>query len=152
MAQTQQRPPPMMGGPPPPGSVPLPPNFRPGMPLPPGVMPPGFRPPAPMPMPVNPEMQALLDSLPHNPVALHLHTQPTPGPPGQAGQTDTIVVCPQHKRSGCDECGVDFGALNHLQQYMKAAPNDAVPPPPQMQPPPQRAEQIKAAKEQGNVG
>lgn len=39
-----------------------------------------------------------------------------------------------------------------MHQFLRTAPAEAIPPPPQVQPPPQRAEAIKNAKEQGNVG
>jgi hypothetical protein len=102
-----------------------------------------------MQIPVNPALTALLDSLPHSPTPFALQTVPVPGtnPP----QTNTVVVCPSHKQSYCETCGVDYNALNFMHQFLRAAPTDAIPPPPNVAPPPQRAEQIKAAKEAGNV-
>jgi translocation protein SEC72 len=102
-----------------------------------------------MQVPVNPALTALLDSLPHNPTPFALQTVPVPGsnPP----QTNTVVVCPAHKQSYCETCGVDYNALNFMHQFLRAAPTDAIPPPPNVAPPPQRAEQIRAAKEAGNV-
>ncbi|GFZ49154.1 hypothetical protein JCM24511_06904 [Saitozyma sp. JCM 24511] len=151
------------------GQIPLPPPMAQAMPMPPGGaggggahghphshphphphpgqgMPMGG---PPMQVPVNPALTALLDSLPHNPTPFALQTAPVPGtnPP----QTNTVVVCPTHKQSYCETCGVDYNALNFMHQFLRAAPTDAIPPPPNVAPPPQRAEQIKAAKEAGNA-
>ena len=94
-------------------------------------------------------MQALLDSLPHNPISFALQTAilPNTNPP----QTNTVVVCPAHKQSYCEICGVDFNALNYMHQFLRTAPPEAIPPPPNVQPPPQRAEMIRTMKEAGNV-
>jgi len=111
-------------------------------------MPTGMQPP-PLQIPVNPGLQTLLDSLPHNPIpfALQNATIPNINPP----RTNTIVTCPAHKASYCEACGVDFNALNYMHQFLRTAPAEAIPPPPNVQPPPQRAEVIKNAKEAGNV-
>lgn len=100
-------------------------------------------------MPSNPALTALLDSLPS--VSLPFAIAEIPIPNSQPPQSGQVVVCPAHKQVVCPECGVDYAALNFMQQFMRAAPADAIPPPPNMQPPPQRAEMIKNAKEQGNV-
>ena len=94
-------------------------------------------------------MQSLLDSLPHHPVDFELANVPIQGtnPP----QINTVAVCPAHKQAMCETCGVDFMGLNHLNLYMRMAPDEAIPPPPNVQPAPQRAEIIKNLKEQGNV-
>lgn len=106
--------------------------------------------PPPMQIPVNPAMTALLDALPHEskPLMIVEATIPGTNPPVQ----NTIVVCPAHKQSYCEACGVDFNSLNYTHQFMRGAPPEAIPPPPNVPAPPQRAEQIKNAKEQGNVG
>lgn len=121
------------------------------MPMP--VVPPGMQPgmqPQQMQIPVNPALQTLLDSLPHNPVPFALQSAPIPNtnPP----QINTVVTCLTHKASYCEACGVDFNSLNYMQQFLRTAPAEAIPPPPNVQPPPQRAEMIKNAKEAGNVG
>ena len=102
-----------------------------------------------MQIPVNPAMQSLLDSLPHHPVPFMLAnvTVPNSHPP----QSNIIAICPAHKQSMCAECGVDFNGLNYMHQFLKNAPDEAIPPPPNVQPPAQRAEMIKNMKEQGNV-
>lgn len=107
-------------------------------------------PPPPMQVPVNPALQALLDSLPHadTPFKLLNVTMPNTNPP----QANTIAVCPSHDKSACEECKVDFNNLNYMHQFLRSAPPEAIPPPPNVQPPPQRAEMVKNAKEQGNVG
>ncbi|WVR04417.1 hypothetical protein IAU60_001419 [Kwoniella sp. DSM 27419] len=102
-------------------------------------------------IPVNPALQALLDSIPHQDVPFALQSVPLPTPPGAPPQTGLVVVCPQHKNSACAECGVDFNGLNYMHQFLRTAPAEAIPPPPNVQPPPQRAEAIKAMKEQGNT-
>ena len=118
------------------------------MPVPPQGIPAGMQPP-PMQIPLNPALQTLLDSLPHNPIPFNIQSLPIPNtnPP----QINTLVTCPTHKSSYCDQCGVDFNALNYMHQFLRSAPPDAIPPPPNVQPPPQRAEMIKSAKEAGNV-
>ncbi|KAI9635493.1 uncharacterized protein MKK02DRAFT_44183 [Dioszegia hungarica] len=100
-------------------------------------------------IPANPALTALLDSLPSTQLPFAVAEVPIPGsnPP----QTQQIVICPAHQKVVCPECGVDYNALNFMQQFMRAAPTDAIPPPPNMAPPPQRAEMIKNAKEQGNL-
>ncbi|ORX34371.1 hypothetical protein BD324DRAFT_583396 [Kockovaella imperatae] len=110
-------------------------------------MPPGMGPP--MQIPVNPAMQTLLDSLPHHPVPIFLANVQIPN--SQPPQINTIAVCPEHKQSICEACGVDFNGLNYMHQFLRGAPDEAIPPPPNVQPPPQRAEMIKNMKEQGNT-
>ncbi|OCF37583.1 translocation protein SEC72 [Kwoniella heveanensis BCC8398] len=119
-----------------------------GMPMPMGGGPGG---PGPAQIAVNPALQTLLDSIPHTDVPFALQTVPLPTPPNVPPQTGVVVTCPQHKNSACEECGVDFNALNYLHQFLRAAPKEAIPPPPNVQPPPQRAEAIKQLKEQGNT-
>jgi translocation protein SEC72 len=60
------------------------------------------------------------------------------------------LLCPEHKIEKCSACDVDFSAVNYLQRFLRLAPADAVPPPPNNVHP-QRAEQVRQAKEQGNV-
>jgi len=98
---------------------------------------------------VDPAMQALLDSLPTRNVPFTLVDLPIPNT--QPPQSQQMVVCAEHKAPVCPECQVNFTPLNYMQQFMRNAPPEAVPPPPNVQPPPQRAEAIKAAKERGNV-
>lgn len=119
--------------------------------IPPGAIPAGMQPggPPPMQVPINPALQSLLDSLPHTETPFTLITAPIPNT--QPPQTNTMVVCPAHKQSICEACGVNFNDLNYMHQFLRSAPAEAIPPPPNVQPPPQRAEMIKAAKEQGNV-
>ncbi|KAL7420049.1 hypothetical protein Q5752_005014 [Cryptotrichosporon argae] len=114
----------------------------------PGALPPGARPPPPQVAP-NPALQALLDAQPHTARPFALITAPIPNT--QPPQVSTLVVCPTHKRQACAECAVDFTQLNYMHQFLRAAPPEAIPPPPNVPPPPQRAEAIKAAKEQGNT-
>ncbi|CAD6566132.1 MAG: hypothetical protein TREMPRED_002199 [Tremellales sp. Tagirdzhanova-0007] len=115
---------------------------------PPQALPPGMQ-SAPMQIPINPALQTLLDSLPHNPVPFALQNITLPGtnPP----QTNTVVLCPQHSASCCESCNVDFNSLNFMHQFLRTAPAEAIPPPPNVQPAPQRAEMIKTAKEAGNT-
>jgi translocation protein SEC72 len=100
-------------------------------------------------MQVDPAMQALLDSLPTRTMPFALVELPIPNmtPP----QSQQMVVCAEHKLPVCAECNVNFTPLNYMQQFMRTAPPEAIPPPPNVQPPPQRAEQIKQVKERGNV-
>lgn len=145
-------------------AIPMPMPGMPGMSVPPNVrplpqgtqpplgaqgLPPGMPPPGTMQIRVDPAMQQLLDSIPYTDVPFHLQQQPVPNttPP----QINTLVLCPMHKQSACEQCGVDFNGINYLHQFLRMAPSDAIPPPPQVQPLPQRAEQIKMMKEQGNV-
>lgn len=108
-------------------------------------------PPAmPMHVQIDPQMQALLDAQPVNTVAFALVEVQVPNT--QPPQTQEMVVCAEHKNPVCPECDVNFSALNYMQQFMKNAPPEAIPPPPNVQPPPQRAESIKSIKDQGNVG
>ncbi|KAK4689780.1 translocation protein SEC72, partial [Tremellales sp. Uapishka_1] len=100
-------------------------------------------------IPVNPVLQELLDSLPHTSVPFLLATAPIAN--AQPPQSNTVVLCPVHKQSQCEQCGVDFNSLNYMHQFLRTAPSEAVPPPPNVQPPPQRADQIKTAKEAGNT-
>ncbi|GMK59809.1 hypothetical protein CspeluHIS016_0900260 [Cutaneotrichosporon spelunceum] len=97
----------------------------------------------------DPAMQALLDSLPTRtmPFALIDVAIPNSQPP----QVQNMVVCVEHQQPVCDVCDVNYTPLNYMQQFMKNAPPEAVPPPPNVQPPPQRAEQIKQIKEAGNT-
>jgi translocation protein SEC72 len=109
--------------------------------------------------PANPALTALLDSLPTNSTPFALVDMPLPpgaAPPPQPGQpavapTQQIITCAAHKQVACEACGVNFGPLNYMHQFMRGAPPEAIPPPPNMQVPPQRAEMVKNAKEQGNV-
>ncbi len=105
--------------------------------------------PPPMHVQVDPAMQALLDSIPTRtvPYAFVDVAIPNTQPP----QVQNMAVCAEHKAPVCDVCDVNFTPLNYMQQFMKNAPPEAVPPPPNVQPPPQRAEQIKQVKEAGNV-
>lgn len=103
----------------------------------------------PMEIQVDPAMQALLDSLPTRNIPFLLVELPIPNT--EPAQSQQMVVCAAHKNSVCTECNVNFTPLNYMQQFMRNAPPEAVPPPPNVQPPPQRAEAIKSAKEQGNV-
>jgi translocation protein SEC72 len=98
---------------------------------------------------VDPAMQALLDSLPTRTVPFTLVSLPIPNT--QPPQVQEMVVCAKHKNPVCAECQTNFTPLNYMQQFMRNAPPEAVPPPPNVQPPPQRAEAIKAAKDRGNV-
>lgn len=98
---------------------------------------------------VDPAMQALLDSLPARTVPYAFVDIAIPGT--QPPQVQNMVVCAEHKNPVCDQCDVNFTPLNYMQQFMKNAPPEAVPPPPNVAPPPQRAEQIKQVKEAGNV-
>ena len=113
--------------------------------------------PGPGPMPINPALTALLDSIPTNTLPFALVSVPLPIPPnatlppGATPPTQTLVVCPTHKNVICEQCGVDYGGLNYMQQFLKDAPTEAVPPPPNMQPPQGRADAIKNAKDAGNV-
>jgi translocation protein SEC72 len=106
---------------------------------------------------VNPALTALLDSIPTNTLPFALVSVPLPLPPnaqlppGATPPTQQLVVCPTHKNVICEACGVDFGGLNYMQQFLKDAPAEAVPPPPNMQPPQGRADAIKNAKDAGNV-
>ena len=106
---------------------------------------------------VNPALTALLDSIPTNTLPFALVSVPLPLPPnaqlppGATPPTQQLVVCPAHKNVICEACGVDYGGLNYMQQFLKDAPAEAVPPPPNMQPPQGRADAIKNAKDAGNV-
>jgi translocation protein SEC72 len=104
----------------------------------------------PMQIAANPALQSLLDSLPHTDVPLKVVTAQINGsnPP----QSRMMIICPDHNQAMCAECKVNFNELNYMHQFMQGAPPEAIPPPPNVQPPPQRAEMIKNAKEQGNVG
>ncbi|WWC67668.1 uncharacterized protein I206_101579 [Kwoniella pini CBS 10737] len=102
-------------------------------------------------IPINPELLSLLDSIPHQDVPFALQSIPIPTPPNVPPQTGIVVTCQEHKSSLCEECGVDFNALNYMHQFLRTAPPEAIPPPPNVQPPPQRAEMIKNLKEQGNT-
>lgn len=127
-----------------PTPMPIPPQG-----VPPQVLQPGMQQDPPLQIPINPALQTLLDSLPHNPIPFTLQTVPVPNM--NPLQTNTIVTCPTHKQSYCEPCGVDFNSLNYMHQFLRTAPAEAIPPPPNVQPPPQRAEMIKNAKEAGNV-
>lgn len=109
----------------------------------------GGGPGGPMQIQVDPAMQALMDALPSRHIPYSLVDIVIPG--SQPPQTQNMVVCAEHKNPVCDVCDVNFTPLNYMQQFMKNAPPEAVPPPPNVQPPPQRAEQIKQVKEAGNV-
>jgi translocation protein SEC72 len=100
-------------------------------------------------IPTNPALTALLDSLPSTNLPFIIAEVPIPN--SQPPQSASLVVCPPHKRQTCPECGVNFAPLNHMHQYLREAPPEAIPPPPNMPPQPQRAAQIKAAKDHGNV-
>ncbi|WVQ68967.1 uncharacterized protein L199_007177 [Kwoniella botswanensis] len=102
-------------------------------------------------IPVNPALLTLLDSLPHKDIPFALQTIQLPTPPNVPPQQGIVVTCPEHKQSSCEECNVDFNALNYMHQFLRSAPPEAIPPPPNVQPPPQRAEMIKNLKEQGNT-
>ena len=101
------------------------------------------------PLQINPALQELLDSLPHNSIPFILNEQSIPN--SQPPQNNITITCPLHKLSYCESCGVDFNGLNYMHQFLRMAPAEAIPPPPNMAPPPQRAESIKQAKEAGNV-
>lgn len=123
------------------------PHPHPPQPGQPGVRPPGMMmPPSP---PPNPALQALLDAIPHVPVPFTIQDGPIPNtnPP----QTTTMVLCEAHKQVICQTCGVHFGPINYMSNFLKGAPAEAIPPPPNAPTQPQRAEAIKQAKEAGNV-
>lgn len=103
-------------------------------------------PPSP---PPNPALQALLDAIPHTPVPFTIQDGPIPGtnPP----QMTTMILCEAHKQVICQTCGVHFGSINYMFNFLKGAPAEAIPPPPNAPTQPQRAEAIKQAKEAGNV-
>ena len=112
--------------------------------------------PQPMMPPPNPALQTLLDSLPSRTLPFTFHTiapppNAPPGPNGQPQPAQQILVCPAHKTSYCETCGVDYNGINYLHQFLRNAPVEAIPPPPNVAPPPQRAEAVKNLKEQGNV-
>lgn len=98
---------------------------------------------------VDPKMQALLDAQPVNTVEFALVEVPVPNT--QPPQTQQMVVCVGHKNPICEECDVNFAPLNYMQQFMRSAPPEAIPPPPSVAPAPGRAEAIKGVKDQGNV-
>lgn len=98
---------------------------------------------------VDPAMQALLDSLPTRTVPFAFVDVAIPNT--QPPQVQNMAVCAEHKQPVCDVCDVNFTPLNYMQQFMKNAPPEAVPPPPNVAPPPGRADQIKGVKEAGNV-
>lgn len=110
--------------------------------------PPGSLPPM-LQVQIDPAMQALLDAQPLRTVPFAFVEVPiqNTNPP----QTQQMVVCVGHEKPICDECDVNFTPLNYMQQFMRTAPPEAIPPPPNVQPPPQRAEAIRGVKEQGNV-
>jgi hypothetical protein len=131
----------------PPGHAHPHPHPHPPQPGQPGVRPPGMMmPPSP---PPNPALQALLDAIPHTPVPFTIQDGPIPGtnPP----QMTTMILCEAHKQVICQTCGVHFGSINYMFNFLKGAPAEAIPPPPNAPTQPQRAEAIKQAKEAGNV-
>jgi translocation protein SEC72 len=85
----------------------------------------------------DPEIQAAMDSS-------FREVQFKTGEPN-----NNILLCPKHDRQKCDECKVDFTAVNELATRIAGLPNP-VPPPPAMVNN-QIAQLVTKAKEEGNV-
>ena len=62
---------------------------------------------------------------------------------------NSILLCENHGRQKCDECKVDFTAVNELAARITQLPNQ-IPPPPAMVNN-QVAQLVTKAKEEGNV-
>ncbi|WVQ76807.1 hypothetical protein IAR50_006481 [Cryptococcus sp. DSM 104548] len=122
------------------------PQVRPGPP-------PGMMPRQPQQPPLSPAHLEVLDSIPHTDVPhnLKMSTIPPNGPPELAGKSFALMLCKAHDQMRCDTCGVDFGNVNFLHQFLRFAPVEAIPPPPNVKPQPQRAQMVMALKDQGNA-
>ncbi|KAI5451669.1 hypothetical protein NCC49_001650 [Naganishia albida] len=111
-----------------------PPQMRPGM------MP---QPPTQLP----PQTAALLDSLPHHPVAYTY--KDAPPRPANAPPALPLLVCKEHEEVVCPRCGTDFSEMNQLGMVMSLISPGMVPPPPNVQFP-NTAESIKNVRDKGN--
>lgn len=95
----------------------------------------GAPPPQMAPPQTDPLMQAAIDaSFQPIDVALHEHA----------------VLCGAHKLEKCDECGVDYVALNHVSKLLMLNPNLLCPPPSKVTNP-NMSKAINNTKEEGNV-
>lgn len=66
-------------------------------------------------------------------------------------KNNNALLCEKHDRPKCDECKVDFTAMNELAARIAGLPAPGVPPPPQMANN-QVALIVGKAKDEGNVG
>lgn len=107
---------------------------------------PGMMPQPPTQLP--PQTAALLDSLPHHPVAYTY--KDAPPRPANAPPALPLLVCKEHEEVVCPRCGTDFSEMNQLGMVMSLISPGMVPPPPNVQFP-NTAESIKNVRDKGNV-
>ncbi|PVG03312.1 hypothetical protein CPB86DRAFT_670030, partial [Serendipita vermifera] len=60
-----------------------------------------------------------------------------------------IALCREHKRESCNDCGLDFTAMNAMAKMFAMAPTDAILPPPNVVQP-GRAQAVSKTKDEGN--
>jgi translocation protein SEC72 len=69
---------------------------------------------------------------------------------GDADKPNSIALCKEHKREACNDCVLDFTAMNAMAKMFAMAPSDAILPPPNVIAP-QRGQAVSKTKDEGNV-